>query len=126
VLVAEGERGPGFPVRTNNSSLTNYRVREIAAGRLAACSPDNYVAILDLKTLEVAGHLDVAENPMGWPGRCGLEPWHWNRILSRVALTPVVALLKRSKLQIAIEGLGTLGLEENLSLGRAEIGGLVH
>ena len=38
----------------------------------------------------------------------------------------VAALLERSKLQIAIEGLGTLGLKENLPLGRAKVGGLVH
>jgi YVTN family beta-propeller protein len=30
-----------------------------------ACSPDNYVAILDLKTLEVTGHLDVGGEPDG-------------------------------------------------------------
>jgi YVTN family beta-propeller protein len=30
-----------------------------------ACSPDNYVTILDLKTLSVTGHLDVGEEPDG-------------------------------------------------------------
>ena len=30
-----------------------------------ACSPDNYVTILDLKTLEVTGHLDVGGDPDG-------------------------------------------------------------
>ena len=30
-----------------------------------ACSPDNYIAILDLKTLEVTGHLDVGGDPDG-------------------------------------------------------------
>jgi YVTN family beta-propeller protein len=30
-----------------------------------ACSPDNYVAILDLQTLEVKGHLDVGGEPDG-------------------------------------------------------------
>jgi DNA-binding beta-propeller fold protein YncE len=30
-----------------------------------ACSPDDYVAILDLKTLAVTGHLDVGGNPDG-------------------------------------------------------------
>jgi len=30
-----------------------------------ACSPDNYVVILDLKTLEVTGHLDVGRQPDG-------------------------------------------------------------
>ena len=30
-----------------------------------ACSPDNYIAIVDLKTLEVAGHLDVGGEPDG-------------------------------------------------------------
>lgn len=30
-----------------------------------ACSPDNYVTILDLKTLAVSGHLDVGGEPDG-------------------------------------------------------------
>lgn len=30
-----------------------------------ACGPDNYVAILDLKTLKVTGHIDVGGNPDG-------------------------------------------------------------
>jgi DNA-binding beta-propeller fold protein YncE len=30
-----------------------------------ACSPDNYIAIVDLKTLEVTGHLDVGGEPDG-------------------------------------------------------------
>lgn len=30
-----------------------------------ACSPDNYIAIIDLKTLEVTGHLDVGPTPDG-------------------------------------------------------------
>jgi len=30
-----------------------------------ACSPDNYIAIIDLKTLEVTGHLDVGGVPDG-------------------------------------------------------------
>lgn len=30
-----------------------------------ACSPDNYVAVIDLKSLEVTGHLDVGPEPDG-------------------------------------------------------------
>ena len=30
-----------------------------------ACSPDNYVAVIDLKTLEVTSHLDVGKTPDG-------------------------------------------------------------
>ncbi|QNI35030.1 YncE family protein [Alloacidobacterium dinghuense] len=30
-----------------------------------ACSPDNYVAVIDLKTLEVTGHIDVGAEPDG-------------------------------------------------------------
>lgn len=30
-----------------------------------ACSPDNYVAVIDLKTLEVIGHIDAGGNPDG-------------------------------------------------------------
>jgi DNA-binding beta-propeller fold protein YncE len=36
------------------------------AGRVfVACTPDNYVAVVDLKTLQVAGHLDVGTEPDG-------------------------------------------------------------
>jgi YVTN family beta-propeller protein len=30
-----------------------------------ACGPDNYVALLDLKTLEITGHIDVGGEPDG-------------------------------------------------------------
>jgi YVTN family beta-propeller protein len=30
-----------------------------------ACSPDNYIAVIDLAKLEVSGHLDVGGNPDG-------------------------------------------------------------
>ncbi|MGB9031213.1 MAG: hypothetical protein WCC27_13925 [Acidobacteriaceae bacterium] len=30
-----------------------------------ACSPDNYVTVLDLKTLSVTGHIDVGGEPDG-------------------------------------------------------------
>ncbi len=30
-----------------------------------ACSPDNYVAVVDLKTFEVTGHIDVGGEPDG-------------------------------------------------------------
>ncbi|HET7115908.1 MAG TPA: YncE family protein, partial [Hanamia sp.] len=30
-----------------------------------ACSADNYVAVIDLKTLEVTGHIDVGKEPDG-------------------------------------------------------------
>jgi YVTN family beta-propeller protein len=30
-----------------------------------ACSPDNYVAVIDLKTFAVVGHIDVGPNPDG-------------------------------------------------------------
>ena len=30
-----------------------------------SCGPDNYVAVLDLKTLEVTGHIDVGGEPDG-------------------------------------------------------------
>jgi YVTN family beta-propeller protein len=36
-----------------------------------ACGPDNYVAIIDLKSLEVAGHIDAGGEPDGlaWASR---------------------------------------------------------
>jgi len=30
-----------------------------------SCGPDNYVAVIDLKSLEVAGHIDAGGNPDG-------------------------------------------------------------
>ena len=30
-----------------------------------ACSPDNYIAVVDLKSLEVVGHIDVGPEPDG-------------------------------------------------------------
>ena len=39
---------------------------DAVAGRVfVACTPDDYIAILDLKTLEVTGHLDVGGEPDG-------------------------------------------------------------
>jgi len=36
-----------------------------------ACTPDNYVAVIDLKSLEVAGHIDAGGQPdgMAWAVR---------------------------------------------------------
>jgi len=36
-----------------------------------ACGPDNYVAVLDLTTLEITGHIDVGGEPDGlaWANR---------------------------------------------------------
>lgn len=46
-----------------------------ATRAFVACSPDNYIAIIDLKTLEVTGHLDVGGNPDGlaWAGKVKSE-----------------------------------------------------
>ena len=45
-----------------------------AAGRIpvfVACTPNDYVAIIDLKTLQVTGHLDAGKQPdgMAWAVR---------------------------------------------------------
>ncbi|HLL43420.1 MAG TPA: cytochrome D1 domain-containing protein [Segetibacter sp.] len=37
----------------------------VGSRAFVACSPDNYVAVIDLKTLEVSGHLDVGGVPDG-------------------------------------------------------------
>jgi DNA-binding beta-propeller fold protein YncE len=35
-----------------------------------ACTPDNYVAVVDLKSLEVTGHVDVGEpDGLAWAVR---------------------------------------------------------
>lgn len=41
------------------------------ARAFVACTPDNYVAVIDLKTLTVAGHIDVGGEPdgMDWASR---------------------------------------------------------
>jgi YVTN family beta-propeller protein len=36
-----------------------------------ACSPDDSVAVIDLKTLEVIGKIEAAGNPMALPGPPG-------------------------------------------------------
>jgi DNA-binding beta-propeller fold protein YncE len=43
----------------------------VANRAFVACSADNNIAIIDLKTLEVTGHLDVGGTPDGlaWAGR---------------------------------------------------------
>jgi DNA-binding beta-propeller fold protein YncE len=37
----------------------------VANRAFVACSPDNYVAVVDLTNLEVTGHLDVGGEPDG-------------------------------------------------------------
>jgi len=58
---------------------TRHEVKRLKIGRGAAgiqmqpdgsrayvaCTPDNYVAVIDLKSLEVAGHIDAGGNPDG-------------------------------------------------------------
>jgi DNA-binding beta-propeller fold protein YncE len=36
-----------------------------------ACTPDDYVAVIDLRSLEVSGHIDAGHNPdgMAWATR---------------------------------------------------------
>jgi YVTN family beta-propeller protein len=35
------------------------------ARAFVACSPDNYVSVVDLQSLEVVGHIDVGQEPDG-------------------------------------------------------------
>jgi YVTN family beta-propeller protein len=58
----------------SQKELKRVKVGKGAAGILmapdgsrafVACSPDNYIAVIDLKTLEVTGHLEVGTNPDG-------------------------------------------------------------
>ena len=59
---------------TSRKEFKRVRIGRGAAGILmdsqgnrafVACSPDNYIAILDLKTLEVTSHIDVGGEPDG-------------------------------------------------------------
>ncbi len=58
----------------SHTELKRLKIGHGAAGILmdpdgsrafVACSPDNYVAIIDLKTLEVTRHIDVGGVPDG-------------------------------------------------------------
>lgn len=50
-------------------------VDPVADRAFVACSPDGYIAIVDLKTLRVTGHLNVGGDPDGlaWAVRSGLK-----------------------------------------------------
>ena len=59
---------------STRKELKRIKVGHGAAGLLmqpdgsrafAACTPDNYVAVIDLKSLEVTGHIDVGPEPDG-------------------------------------------------------------
>lgn len=59
---------------TTRKELKRLKIGKGAAGILmdplasrafVACSPDNYIAVIDLKTLDVTGHLDVGGVPDG-------------------------------------------------------------
>jgi YVTN family beta-propeller protein len=85
VLVAGLGGGPGIAQSNANAALTvidaatRKTIQRIAVGRGAAgivmqpdgarafvaCSPDNYVAVINLATLEVVGHIDAGGNPDG-------------------------------------------------------------
>ena len=68
--------GPDFVIL---DSVTHKEIKRLTTGRgsggvlvtpdghraFEACSPDNYVAVIDLKTLEVVGHIDAGGNPDG-------------------------------------------------------------
>jgi YVTN family beta-propeller protein len=46
-------------------------VQPDGARAFVACTPDSYVAVIDLKSLSVVGHIDAGENPDGlaWAAR---------------------------------------------------------
>lgn len=68
--------GPDFVIL---DSATRKEIKRLKTGRgsggvlvtpdglraFEACSPDNYVAVIDMKTLEVVGHIDSGGNPDG-------------------------------------------------------------
>jgi YVTN family beta-propeller protein len=41
------------------------QIQPDGARAYVACTPDGYVAVIDLKSLEVAGHIDAGEQPDG-------------------------------------------------------------
>lgn len=69
---------PGFWVHIYDAK-TRKEVKRLKAGRgcagilmdpdgtraFVACTPDNYIAIIDLKTLEPGNHIEVGGNPDG-------------------------------------------------------------
>lgn len=53
------------------SGAAGIQIDPNGARAFVACTPDNYVAVVDLKTLEVSGHLDAGPQPdgMAWAKR---------------------------------------------------------
>jgi YVTN family beta-propeller protein len=79
VLVSAGPNAVVFDAATRNEikrlpighGSGGILVQPDGARAFVACSPDNYVAVIDLKTLSVVGHIDAGGNPdgMAWAVR---------------------------------------------------------
>ena len=68
-----------YPAAGILDAKTRREVKRLTVGRGAAgsqmepggsrafvsCTPDGYVAVIDLRTLEVAGHIDASKQPDG-------------------------------------------------------------
>jgi YVTN family beta-propeller protein len=46
-------------------SAADAQMERDGARAFVACTPDGHVAIVDLKTLEVTGHIDAGKEPAG-------------------------------------------------------------
>ena len=79
VLVSDGPNAVVFDVATRKEvkrlpighGSGGVLVQPDGARAFVACSPDGYVAVIDLKTLKVVGHIDAGGNPdgMAWAVR---------------------------------------------------------
>src|SRR6185437_3136917 len=76
LVLVSSLRGPDLAVVDTATGKTVKRIKSGhgAAGVLVepggarafvSCGPDNYVDVIDLKTLEVTGHIDAGKNPDG-------------------------------------------------------------
>ncbi len=80
-LVSAGSEFVIFDVATHKEvkrlpighGLAGILVQPDGARAFVACSADNYVAVIDLKTLSVVGHIDAGNSPdgMAWSVRAG-------------------------------------------------------
>ena len=56
---------PANQANRDEQGLEQHLVAPDGLRAYEACTPDNYVAVIDLKTLEVIGHIDAGGNPDG-------------------------------------------------------------
>jgi len=64
VVMDAGSRALAKRVKIGTGAA-GIQMQPDGARAFVACTPDNYVAVIDLKTLEVTGHIDAGGEPDG-------------------------------------------------------------